>query len=77
VVVLSGRLSDIPAALALARRAHRIVRQNLAWALMYNAVAVPAAALGLVSPSIAAIGMSLSSLVVIANALRAARIPGV
>jgi P-type Cu2+ transporter len=77
VVVLSGRLSDIPAALALARRAHRIVRQNLAWALLYNAVAVPAAALGLVSPSIAAIGMSLSSLVVIANALRAARIPGV
>jgi Cu2+-exporting ATPase len=75
VVVLGERLRDIPAAVALARRARRIVRENLAWALAYNAAAIPAAAAGLVTPLVASIGMSLSSLVVIANALRAGRMP--
>jgi Cu2+-exporting ATPase len=73
VVLLSGRLGDLPAVLALARRTRRIVRQNVAWALVYNALAIPAAALGWITPLAASVGMSVSSLVVVANALRAGR----
>ena len=51
----------------------RIVRQNLAWAIVYNAAAVPLAALGFVPPWAAAIGMSSSSLIVVLNALRLSR----
>ena len=60
-------------ALDIARRARRIVKQNLAWALGYNLVALPLAASGAVPPWAAAIGMSLSSLAVAANALRLGR----
>jgi Cu2+-exporting ATPase len=48
----------------------RLVRQNLGWALVYNAVALPAAALGWIGPWEAAIGMSASSFIVVLNALR-------
>ena len=48
----------------------RLVRQNLGWALAYNAVALPAAALGWIGPWEAAIGMSASSFIVVLNALR-------
>jgi Cu2+-exporting ATPase len=51
----------------------RIIRQNLAWAVGYNLVALPAAALGYVAPWMAAIGMSASSLLVVVNALRLTR----
>ena len=61
------------AALDIARRARRIVKQNLAWALGYNLVALPLAAAGAVPPWAAAIGMSLSSLAVAGNALRVGR----
>ena len=61
------------AALDIARRARRIVKQNLAWALGYNLVALPLAAAGAVSPWAAAVGMSLSSLAVAGNALRLGR----
>ena len=60
-------------ALDIARQARRIVKQNLAWALGYNLVALPLAASGAVPPWAAAIGMSLSSLAVAANALRLGR----
>ena len=63
------------AALDIARRARRIVKQNLAWALGYNLVALPLAAAGAVPPWAAAIGMSLSSLAVAGNALRLGRGP--
>ena len=63
----------IPAAIALARRTRSIVRQNLAWALGYNIVAIPLAAAGMVTPWVAALGMALSSLIVTVNALRLAR----
>ena len=56
--------------LDIARRARRIVKQNLAWALAYNLVALPLAAAGAVPPWAAAVGMSLSSLAVSGNALR-------
>ena len=70
VVVLSDHLPRIADALAHARRTLRVVRQNLGWACVYNAIAVPAAALGFVTPLVAAIGMSASSLAVVGNALR-------
>ena len=63
------------AGLDVARRARRIVKQNLAWALGYNLVALPLAAAGVVPPWAAAIGMSLSSLAVAGNALRLGRAP--
>jgi P-type Cu2+ transporter len=62
----------LPRAVATARRALRVMRQNLAWALAYNLAAVPLAALGFVSPWLAALGMSLSSLGVVLNARRLA-----
>jgi Cu2+-exporting ATPase len=76
LIVLSSRLADVNFSFAAAHRALGIVRQNLAWALIYNLVALPLAAMGWLSPAGAAAGMALSSLAVIANALRAKRVPG-
>ncbi len=70
VVLLGGSLRELAALHELARRTRRIVRQNLGWALGYNAVAIPAAALGWVPPWLAALGMTASSLLVVLNALR-------
>jgi len=75
LVIVGGALIRVPQAVALARRTRRIVRENLAWALGYNLVALPLAAMGLVTPWLAAIGMSLSSLLVTLNALRLLRTP--
>ena len=72
-VTTGGSLLRIPAAVALARRTRRIIRQNLAWAVAYNVLALPLAAAGLVTPWIAALGMALSSLTVTLNASRLAR----
>jgi Cu2+-exporting ATPase len=74
-LVLGGKsLARVPEAIDVARRTRRIVRQNLAWALGYNLLALPLAAAGLVTPWLAALGMALSSLVVTANSLRLARV---
>jgi Cu2+-exporting ATPase len=73
VVVLSDDVTRIAEAIVHARRTFRVVRENLAWAFVYNIVAIPAAALGYVSPLLAALGMSASSLAVVGNALRVAR----
>jgi Cu2+-exporting ATPase len=54
----------------LARSTRRIVRQNLGWAVIYNLAALPLAATGLLEPWMAALGMSVSSVVVVSNALR-------
>lgn len=70
MVLLSERLAPLVEGIRLARRTLAIIRQNLAWALGYNAVALPLAAMGWVQPWMAAIGMSLSSLLVVLNALR-------
>ena len=75
LVLASPALLRIPQALALARRTRKVIRQNLAWALGYNLLALPLAALGLVTPWLAALGMALSSLTVTLNALRLARAP--
>jgi Cu2+-exporting ATPase len=69
-VLISGRLADLRAAFSTSARTLSIIRENLFWALAYNLTAVPLAALGLVTPWMAGIGMSASSLVVILNSLR-------
>ncbi len=70
MVLLSPDLGHLLDGVRVARRTLAIIRQNLGWALAYNLVAVPLAAAGLVTPWLAALGMSLSSLTVVANALR-------
>jgi len=70
MVVLSERLSVLPEGVRKARATRTVIKQNLAWAILYNVAAVPLAAAGLVAPWMAAIGMSASSLVVVFNALR-------
>jgi P-type Cu2+ transporter len=75
-VLLSGRLGDLRAAFDTSARTLAIIRENLFWALAYNLTAVPLAALGMVTPWMAGIGMSASSLVVILNSLRLFRQPG-
>ncbi|WP_415055597.1 heavy metal translocating P-type ATPase [Halopseudomonas sp.] len=72
-VLLSSQLTVLLQALSGARRTRRIVVQNLFWAGAYNAGILPLAALGLVTPAWAAIGMSASSLLVVLNALRLVR----
>jgi Cu2+-exporting ATPase len=73
LIMLGDSLQPLLIAVKTARQTMRIVRQNLAWAIVYNAVALPAAAAGFVPPWAAAIGMSASSLIVVLNALRLSR----
>jgi Cu2+-exporting ATPase len=73
LLLLGGDIGLVSRARALARRLRRVIVQNLLWAAGYNVLAVPAAALGLVPPWAAAIGMSASSLLVVANSLRLRR----
>jgi Cu2+-exporting ATPase len=70
LVVLGGRLGTVAQTLAQARRTLGIVRQNLWWAALYNAVCVPLAVAGWLPAWLAGIGMALSSLLVVLNALR-------
>jgi len=72
-VVTSNLLSDVARARRTAVKAVRIVRQNLIWAATYNAICIPLALIGWLPPWAAGLGMALSSLLVIMNALRAAR----
>lgn len=73
-LILNGRLETLPLAVRVARRAAQITRQNVQWATVYNVVAIPLAGMGWVTPWMAAIGMSASSLIVVLNALRVRRI---
>jgi Cu2+-exporting ATPase len=73
VIMLGDSLEPLVTAVRMSAKTMRIVRQNLAWAIVYNALALPLAAAGLVPPWLAAIGMSASSLIVVLNALRLSR----
>lgn len=73
-VLLSGKLMSIVEAADAASQTMSVIRQNLAWAVIYNALAIPAAASGYLNPWLSGVGMSLSSAVVVANALRLRRI---
>ena len=74
MVILSERLENLAIGIAAARKTRGIIRENLLWALLYNLLAVPLAAAGWITPWMASIGMSASSLVVVLNALRLKRI---
>ncbi len=73
MVLISNHVAHLYNGLQLARKTFAIIKQNLGWAIGYNLIAVPAAAAGYVQPWLAAIGMSLSSLIVVLNALRLGR----
>ncbi|WP_082354000.1 heavy metal translocating P-type ATPase [Marinagarivorans algicola] len=72
-ILLNNDLNQLVSLIPHSQRVTRIIKQNLAWALGYNLVALPLAAAGFVPPWMAAIGMSASSLIVVLNALRLAR----
>ncbi len=75
-VFLGDRLEPVLNTIEIAHRAHRLMRQNLGIALVYNLIAVPLAFLGFVTPLVAALAMSGSSSLVTLNALRArGRVP--
>ncbi len=73
LVVANPSLLAIGEAIELARSTRRIIRQNIGWAIAYNAVTLPLALGGFLTPWLASVGMSLSSLLVVANALRLLR----
>jgi Cu2+-exporting ATPase len=75
LILLGSGLAGLVVAVATARRMLAVIRQNLTWAALYNITAVPLAAAGLLDPWMAALGMSASSLLVVANALRLMRAP--
>jgi Cu2+-exporting ATPase len=70
IILIADRLGALAETVRAARRTLRVIHQNLAWAAAYNAVALPLAMAGLVTPLLAAAGMSASSLLVVLNALR-------
>ncbi len=74
VVLLGERLADVLVARRQARRTLSVIRQNLAWAALYNAACVPLALVGWLPPWAAGIGMASSSLLVVLNALRVAQL---
>lgn len=74
-ILLSNRLGSLVDALAIAGKTRRIIIENLAWATLYNGLIIPFAAMGWVTPGWAAVGMSISSLLVVLNAMRLTRLP--
>ena len=73
LVIVDGDLQKVNETRKLAHRCRRIMKQNVIWALLYNLCAIPMAAMGLVPPWMAALGMSASSMLVVINALRLTR----
>jgi Cu+-exporting ATPase len=74
VTLLRPDLRAVAQAIVLSRAAWRVMKQNLVWALVYNVIAIPAAALGYLNPIIASAAMALSSVSVVTNSLRLKRV---
>jgi Cu+-exporting ATPase len=70
IILLNSEIESVPQALGLARATLRTIKQNLFWAFFYNALSVPLAVLGFMSPILCAAAMGFSDLIVIGNALR-------
>ena len=73
-ILLSNRLESLVQAMAIAKKTRSVIIENLSWAILYNGLIIPFAAVGWVTPGWAAIGMSVSSLLVVLNALRLTKI---
>ena len=73
IVVVGAGIERIAEAIGEARRTFRVIHQNLVWAVGYNVIAIPLAAAGYVTPLVAALGMSVSSVLVVANSVRLSR----
>jgi Cu+-exporting ATPase len=73
IILLKSEIEAVPEALGLARATLRTIKQNLFWAFFYNALGVPLAAMGFISPILCAAAMGVSDLIVIGNALRLLR----
>ena len=73
MVVQSSDLNDVYAAHMIARRTQTLIKENLLWSVLYNVIAIPLAALGMVTPIIATLGMLASSMIVVGNSLRILR----
>ena len=73
IILLKSEIEAVPESLGLARATLRTIKQNLFWAFFYNALGVPLAALGFMSPIVCAAAMGVSDLIVIGNALRLLR----
>jgi Cu+-exporting ATPase len=73
IILLNSEIEAVPESLGLARATLRTIKQNLFWAFFYNAIGIPLAAFGFMSPILCAAAMGLSDIVVIGNALRLRR----
>jgi len=74
ITLVGGDLKHLPQAINLSQKTMRNIRQNLFWALSYNSVGIPIAALGLLAPWVAGAAMAFSSVSVVSNALRLKRV---
>ncbi len=75
ITLMGDDLALVPAAIRMARRSVRVIKQNLFWAFFYNVLAIPLAATGNISPAVAAAAMMVSSITVVLNSVRLRKAP--